>query len=406
MEPCVSRIFELFTWRREITAEASSDPCGVYTTGGRICGLHNCHRPIRTIFLHGLTGKTCQLQMHKPLLSTIKDLKLCIKARMGIPVQHQRLLFGNRELDKDWGVLKDFGIEDKSTVILVARLPGGSVQRPSSASRRYTGNEAGIMYTNEPDCITGDSSIGVLRGRMSCGHSVDPGSLLRYGVSQMEEGNFVLLCPAIVNEQPLTMCRKEWFYPEFRKMALLTAYERQFFEEAMGENTASALLDAKVCPECSSLVERSNTENNRVVCLVCSIRATMRRSTFISHENMAGGRSTLYAFCFKCIRPWRGPPSGGKYCGNSDCVWDLVELLDDVPTKELAECPRVPKIRACPICGLLVEHLAGPRHVRCQRCLSHFCFVCLRLKCGSAKACTVAVRQRTMAPPLQFPDVR
>lgn len=102
-------------------SEYNSDPCDAYLSGGRVCGQVNCTKPLRTINVFGVQRQTKKLNFHRPTLTTVRDLKMCIKSRFQIDPEHQRIIFGDIELDKSVGLLKDFGVEDNSTIILVAR---------------------------------------------------------------------------------------------------------------------------------------------------------------------------------------------------------------------------------------------------------------------------------------------
>lgn len=117
------------------------------------------------------------------------------------------------------------------------------------------------------------------------------------------------------------------------------------------------------CPGCNSLVSRKDTHNLSVACLVCTAR-----------------KGYSYTFCWQCMKEWKGPAPRSDGCDNIDC---------QSPLDILAKCPYInfndvkgvrncPSIRACPNCGMLLEHnKKNCRSLVCQRCKTKFCFVCL-----------------------------
>ena len=77
-------------------------------------------------------GKSILIDVEPDYL--IKDLKEKIYDKEGVPVNHQRLLFGSKELD-DRLSLKDYEIESESIVYMVMRLPGGRSYLSATACR-------------------------------------------------------------------------------------------------------------------------------------------------------------------------------------------------------------------------------------------------------------------------------
>ncbi|XP_076016581.1 uncharacterized protein LOC143008618 [Genypterus blacodes] len=213
--------------------------------------------------------------------------------------------------------------------------------------------------------VDGDDDLDVeyvgyksLRAAMSCGHAVTPMSLTKYCRWLLDEGRQRFVCP-------VDDCDKEWNYGEVRKMALLTAEERQYFEEKMTLGT-KLYSETKSCPGCKSLVMREDVSNLCVRCTVCS---TVNRKS--------------YKFCWQCLREWKGPYPRLDRCDNDGCYDRDLEILKnckEITFKSVRDVTGCPSVRACPTCGFLVQHdTTMCKSITCSRCKVEFCFVCLKL---------------------------
>ncbi|XP_037615278.1 probable E3 ubiquitin-protein ligase RNF144A-A [Sebastes umbrosus] len=224
-----------------------------------------------------------------------------------------------------------------------------------------------------------------LRAKMSCGHAVTPMSLTNWCNRLLDEGRCKFVCGQ-------TGCDVEWPFEEVRKMALLTPEEIEYFEKILFSNAAKDYLDVKACPGCKSHVVRSNLHNVCVECTVCTTK-----------------RGRIYRFCWHCLKRWTGP-ARSDHCENDECQSPLkiLKSCPDITFEDVEGVTGCPSIRACPTCGLLVEHNKTQcKTMICLRCKVKFCFVCLKLSeecrsyyelCSSGVAPrqkSIPVRQRT-----------
>ncbi|KAG7259461.1 hypothetical protein CRUP_015105 [Coryphaenoides rupestris] len=248
-----------------------------------------------------------------------------------------------------------------------------------SQEKVYDPLDTTLTFINEPDDIDPyqDESP---RAKMSCGHAVTPESLTGYCRSLLDQGHTRFRCPA---QQGGAECGAEWSYPEIRRLAALTEEEMKHFEETLARLTASLFYDAKACPGCGTVVERQTLDNLCFSCPVC-----------------VGTNKPTTHFCWQCLKPWKGKAPSTTCCANHGCVNPDVELLRTCGTVVLSKVKGVepcPSIRACPTCGLKVEHDGtGCKNIVCPRCRLEFCFVCLKLKTQCLQTSSYFIAQNAL----------
>ncbi len=199
---------------------------------------------------------------------------------------------------------------------------------------------------------------------MPCGHLIGRASIMGLLQTVADEKRWEVLCP-------FEGCGEEWSYALCRKVGALTQEEDRRFTEQFTQNWLS--IHTRVCPGCGHAVMRGAEERSKVRC--------------------SNAKCRLGYFCFQCFKPWRS--SNFVDCGNEECSFranaSLLEVTKEVKltSKEGEEVVvRVPQMRLCPSCGLLIEHNEGCKHMRCYNCKKEFCWVCLALlkktwPCGS-----------------------
>lgn len=212
-----------------------------------------------------------------------------------------------------------------------------------------------------------------------------PESLTAFCRSLLTAGKFEFRCPYKASYGD-PACGALWEFFTVKRLAVLTEEERTEFELKMADNYLRKALGIQECPKCLSFCERQRKTDQRVICPVCSRKA-----------------AKPYEFCWYCLKTWLG--SGLKDCGNVGCTGEdpRLRILKKSPTKSVVGVSNVPAVRACPKCGLLIEHKSDCKQMTCP-CGQKFCFICLKMasdsgryQCGAWNfQCEVAPVQTTM----------
>ncbi|XP_056431560.1 uncharacterized protein LOC130369960 isoform X1 [Gadus chalcogrammus] len=366
---------------------------------------------------------------------TVLQLKEKIGERLpGNGMDNIRLIFATNVLVDDEMTLGSYGVQHKSVIHMVIRKTDASIRRsrwlratsqfagsgvesetrrnrqfcdpPSSrysfmrqrvrghgkepnkmsVEKAYDPSDPSFKFVDRPDVIDPyqDESC---RAEMSCGHAVTPGSLTGWCRSLLSKGQSKFTCPAVQPDGE--MCGAEWSYQEVRRFALLTVEEMDHFEKELARIVVAKF---KACPGCKTYVERQALDNLCFRCTICE----------------ESSKPTHY-FCWQCLRPWKGRGPRSDRCDNDDCSDKVLDLLKSCDPMTLEDVPGVgpcPSIRACPNCGMKVEHnQKACKNIVCPRCKVEFCFVCLKLKTkccetsNSYTACSSGVAPRQTAIP-------
>ncbi|XP_032888107.1 uncharacterized protein DDB_G0292642-like [Amblyraja radiata] len=251
--------------------------------------------------------------------------------------------------------------------------------------KRYDPNDSTLKFVQRKDEITGDDDPNVLRVEMSCGHAVDPTSLTGWCRSLIDRGHSTFHCPG-EKDGTEKKCNKEWPYVEVRRHALLTDDEQKYFEEKVALLAAAKYCEFSTCPGCQTCVERKDLTNLSVRCSICTAQ---------------NGR--CYEFCWQCSKQWKGRAPRSDRCDNEGCTNIQLDALKNCDMKTLSysniQCP---KFRACPTCGIIIEHKEMCKYILCSRCHVEFCFACLKSKAvceissSYSAICAVAPRQTSI----------
>lgn len=136
-----------------------------------------------------------------------------------------------------------------------------------------------------------------------------------------------------------------------------------------------------------SPIVRESSSNLYVCCKVCSAKT---------------GRT--FAFCWQCLREWKGQQPRSDRCENDDCQNSALKTLRDCPEVQINTVKGVkgcPSVRACPTCGSLLQHTGkGCKNISCPRCRMLFCFGCLQStdKCRTTANIVYGICSSGIAP--------
>ncbi|XP_045161197.2 uncharacterized protein DDB_G0292642-like [Mercenaria mercenaria] len=323
--------------------------------------------PGRTFTLFVVSGenRTCTIEIDED--ANIQELRRKVTEKMAesgssaAGEDDLRIHFAGKDLRSESPsrqplTLKDYNLHNEATMYVVMRLPGGSDDPSPIVQPKMYDSE--VQLTDKPDMFTLDDEEGGQRAEMPCGHVISPESLTAYCRSLLTAGKYEFFCPYKAKpEDPY--CNELWELFTVKRLAVLTPEEIKAFEKKMAENYLRKAVGIQSCPRCKLFCERKSKTDQRVRCLVC--------------KTEAGGR---YEFCWFCLKTWL--TNEFKNCGNSGCTGEdpRLRVIKNCPKKKVVgvECPA---IRACPTCGLLIEHKEACKQMTCT-CGQKFCFICLK----------------------------
>jgi hypothetical protein len=309
------------------------------------------------LYIKGIKGENISIIVHKD--ATIDEFFVLLEQKTGIPPREARLIHAGKELEQSQGKrISDYpSIMHGSNLFMVMRLLGGQDQQQPPPKEL----DDLVDLTDEPDMITWDDDPEGKRAKMPCGHAIAPESLTTYCRSLLSAGKFIFLCPYVDPTNITKRCNKEWSYIEVRRFGVLSDDEQKEFETKISENYLKKAMGIQECPGCESLCERMNPKDKRLTCRICTKEKGRR-----------------FDFCWHCLHEWRD--SGTEKCGNEECSNEdhRLRILREAPEKYVVGV-KTPCRRACPQCGMLIEHLAQCKHMVC-RCGVQFCFICLKVK--------------------------
>lgn len=334
------------------------------------------------LFIKGLREETISIMVHKDALTS--ELFKKLEEKTGVPLQETRLIHAGKEIEKKDKRISDYpAIGHGSTMFMVMRLLGGNdtyVEDPPFVKELDELAE----LTDEPDMITWDDDPEGKRAKMPCGHAISPDSLTAYCRSLLSAGKFQFNCP-FIDRTSGTCCNTEWPYIDVRRFGVLSKDEQKDFETKISENYLRKAMGIQECPGCHSLCERKSKKDKRLICPICTKKSDRR-----------------FDFCWNCLHEWKG--SGTDKCGNDECSNEdpRMKILRDAPIKQVVGV-KTPSRRACPTCGMLIEHMRACKHMVCP-CGTQFCFICLKTRdpasgwtCGIYNAkCEPAAKQTSI----------
>ena len=312
---------------------------------------------------------------------TVKEFKVIVQDRSGVPADQQRLIFAGKELEEKKTLssyTESIGLDKGATMYMVLRLPGGMEPWPFNELERSV--KVGVPRHTEVClvCYMSDKSV-----KMPCGHPICPGCLMSYAWSEVSyNGKVEFHCP---------LCNAEWSLKEIQRYGNAREREITLLQEGLSENAIRNDTSVWECPGCDNYCCRKDTSKNVVFCRICS--------------NM--GKTSTY--CCHCLQEWKKKGSD-TICGNDNCnAGNVTAILQQAPLVSPQYLPgdiKTPSKRACVECGVIIELVGHCKHMTCRLCKTDFCFVCLRRKIDGFWMCRNYSTPCTPAPVQQRIPVR
>ena len=304
------------------------------------------------------------------------SFKKLVHDRCGVPPDEQRLIFAGKQLDDDKNLGDYSTLGNRATLFLVLRLPGGSgdsYEKYFDRLRRFP-----VHAPKHPDeCLICYECPAL---RMPCDHPMCPSCLMNYVWTEVGCNK--------KTEIRCSLCTSEWPLHIIQDYGNVLSKEMELLHDCLSTNYIVNDPTISECPGCGNYCERKDKTTNRVYCRICS------------------QLGKPHTYCWDCRKPWNNSGSNLQ-CGNPGCdTASFLEILREAPLTTLSFLPKsvqVPSKRACPTCGVVIEHKGGCKHMKCKGCKTDFCFLCLKKKvegssyCGYNTVCTVAPVQDKLA---------
>ena len=225
----------------------------------------------------------------------MKTLKQLVEDKTGISASHQQLIYVSRYMQDDKKLSDYETLKNGSNIMLVMRLPGGSmVETVLSYLRSWFSNrniDRSLPRSEEKCMIThmNYKDDGVIVMEMPCGHAVSPDGLMDYCWSELNDKKTEIKCP---------FCEAVWSVSVIKQYGGATATEMQQLEMGIDNNVCYNSNDINQCPKCKSYITRKDPKINSVKCLICSKKTDCNNY-----------------FCWYCLRDWKNPLLS-LTCGN------------------------------------------------------------------------------------------
>ena len=290
----------------------------------------------------------------------MKELKVMVAKKTGVPTSEQRLIFGGKQLEDSKTLANYPLLEHNATVFLILRLLGGANQ--ISLEERHTPMDPGLKYSVDDPCMIcfthpNDEDQTYTARRlplvMPCpgGHTImHPHCFMQYCQNEIFDNRKEAVC--------CPQCQNEWSLDVIEKYGVATKEEIEIFSNALSVNVIHNDPDVIECPGCLSYCERQNKDDIRMYCRICAKQ----------------GKNS--EFCWHCKLNWK--TRGTKECGNINCkAVDILAQIKAAPLKRVVGV-LCPSIRLCPSCGTAIQHARACKHLICTTCQCEFCFICLR----------------------------
>ena len=361
--------------------------------------------------------------------TTVKRLKELVQEETGIEPEHQRLLYGPKQMEDDKRLCDYPPLGNGASILLVLRLPGGgqffssnnnsvSTSSPRMHSttvihdRRLAASPTTTTSprkslspdTSDDSEAQNDDEVWQIDAASSAGDGPPaiPSVLSRKipdSLPRCDEDCMIMLtssdtlrmpcghpmCPdglmeycwseikAKKFEIKCPLCATEWPLEILKLYGCASEVEMTELESGLARCACLKDPNTQQCPFCGVFCVRMNTSSNNVNCIQCSRKAGKAKE-----------------FCWICLQPWIAPSSAER-CGNQECdvTRNKLKRLQDSPMTGVLFFPgkKIYKLRACPECGTIIELESGCKHMMCTACSTDFCFICLRQRVCSNWPC-------------------